>query len=123
GKDFLVAFVVGLAVAALVVLAVILARFNVRLDVVNRWLTPHATVTAVSLRVAGAGAVAVGLLGGSLALSPFERHRLAATMLAGTGGAISMFALLGYLTGVDTLYGSVSVISPALPGAVASLCI
>ena len=123
GKDFRVAFVVGLAVAALVGLALILVLFNVRLDVVSRWLVPRAAVPAASFRVASAGAVVVGLLGGSLALSPFERHRLAATMLAGTAGAISMSVLLGYLIGVDTLNGSVSVNSPALPGAVASLCI
>jgi PAS domain S-box-containing protein len=44
-------------------------------------------------------------------------------MLAGIAGAIAVFALLGYLTGIDTLYGSVSVNSPPLPTAVGLLCI
>ncbi len=67
--------------------------------------------------------MALGLAGGSLALSRFERRRLAATMLGGVAGAISVFALLGYLTGVDTLSGSVSVDSPPLPATVGLLCV
>ncbi len=34
-----------------------------------------------------------------------------------------MFALLGYLTGIDTLYGSASVSSPSLPASVGLLCV
>jgi PAS domain S-box-containing protein len=68
-------------------------------------------------------AVALGLAGGALALSRFERHRLAATMLGTVAGAIAVFALLGYLVGIDTLYGSVSVSSPTLPAAVGLLCV
>src|SRR5262249_2358447 len=66
-------------------------------------------------------ALAVGLAGGSLALSRFERHHLAATMLGVAAGVIALFAVLGYLAGVDTLYGSVSLNSPSLPNAVGLL--
>jgi PAS domain S-box-containing protein len=63
------------------------------------------------------------LAGSSLALSRFERHRVTTTLLAGLAGAIAGFALLGYLTGIDTLYGSVSVNSPPLPTALGLVCI
>ncbi len=43
-------------------------------------------------------------------------------MLGGLAGAIALFGLLGYLTGIDTLYGS-SVRPPALPTAVGLLCV
>jgi hypothetical protein len=36
--------------------------------------------------------LAFGLAGGSLALSRFERHRLAATMLGSVAGAIALVA-------------------------------
>jgi hypothetical protein len=44
-------------------------------------------------------------------------------MLASVAGAIAVFALLGYLAGIDTHYGSVSVNSPPLPTAVGLLCV
>src|SRR6266404_7155329 len=43
-------------------------------------------------------------------------------VLGGLAGAIALFGLLGYLTGIDTLYGS-SVRPPALPTAVGLLCV
>jgi hypothetical protein len=78
---------------------------------------------AASFRVANVPTLALGLVGGSLALSRFERHRFAATMLGGIAGATAVFALLGYLTGIDTLYSSASVCSPALLAAVGLLCV
>ena len=128
GKDSRVAFAVGLAVAALAALGVALALLNVELAAsIDRWLAPRAAVPVplgpALIRVAVAGALASGLAGGSLALSRFERYRLAATMLASIAGAIAAFALLGYVTGIDTLYGSVSVYSPTLPATVGLLCI
>jgi len=44
-------------------------------------------------------------------------------MLASAAGAIAVFALLGYLAGIDTLYRSVSVNSPPLPTAAGLLCV
>src|SRR5712672_2077006 len=127
GKDSRVAFAFGLTVAALGALGLGLALFNVELGLgINRWLAPWAAVPGLGpafFRVAVAGTLAFGLAGGSLALSRFERHRFAATVLGGVAGAVAVFALLGYLTGIDTLYGSVSVNSPPLPTAVGLLCV
>ena len=44
-------------------------------------------------------------------------------MLGGIAGALAVFALLGYVTGIDTLYGSASASSPALPTFVGLLCV
>jgi PAS domain S-box-containing protein len=126
GKDSRVAFAVGLAVAALAALVLGLIMFNVGLDIIDLWLTPRAPVSglrAAPFRVASAATLAFGFASGSLALSRFERHRFAATVLSGIAGGIAVFTLLGYLTGIDTLYGSVSVNSPPLPTAVGLLCI
>jgi len=126
GKDSRFAFAVGFAVAALAAvglgLVALAILFNVDLGIIDRWLAPWATVPglgAAAFQIASAGTVAFGLAGGSPALSRFERRRFDATALAGVVGAIVVFALLGYLTGVDTLYDSVSVNSPPLPTAVA----
>src|SRR5262249_31014393 len=51
------------------------------------------------------------------------RHHFGATALGVTAGAVAVFALLGYLTGIDTLYGAASVSSPPLPTAVGLLSI
>jgi hypothetical protein len=104
GKDSRVAFAVGLAVTTLAALGVALALLNVELAAsIDRWLAPRAAVPVplgpALIRVAVAGALASGLAGGSLALSRFERYRLAATMLASIVGAIAVFALLGNLAG------------------------
>ncbi len=127
GKDSRVAFAVGLAAAALTVLGLVLALFDVELRYgFDRWLTPWTVVPRLGetlLRVAVAGALSFGLAAGALALTRFERHRFAATMLASVTGAIAVFALLGYLGGIDTLYRSVSVNSPPLPTAVGLLCV
>jgi PAS domain S-box-containing protein len=125
GKNSRVAFAVGLAAAALAAVGLGLALFNVDPGI-DRWLAPWAVapgLRAVSFRIASAAMLALGLVGGALALSRFERHRFAATMLGGTASAIAVFVLLGYLIGIDTLYGSVSVYSPPLPTAVGLLCV
>jgi PAS domain S-box-containing protein len=126
GKDSRLAFGVGLVIATVAALALALVLSGVDLAVIDRWLTPWADVSGpgmLSFQVTSAGYVAIGLAGGSLALSCFERHRLASTALAALVGAIAMFALLGYLTGIDALYGTVSVNSPPLPAVVSLLCI
>jgi PAS domain S-box-containing protein len=125
GKDSRVAFAVGLAASILAALVLGLILFNVDFDI-NRWLAPRAVVPglgAPSFQMGSAATLAFGLVGGALALSRFERHRFAATMLGSIAGAIAVFALLGYLTGIDTLYGSVSVNSPALPATAGLLCV
>jgi PAS domain S-box-containing protein len=125
GKDSRFAFTVGLAVVA--VAAVGLGLILLDIDPgIDPWLAPRVVgpePDAVSFRVAKVAALALGFAGGALALSRFERHRLAATMLGGIAGAFAVFALLGYVTGIDTLYGSASVSSPALPATVGLLCV
>jgi PAS domain S-box-containing protein len=126
GKDSRLPFAVGVAVGGLAAVGLVLVPFNVDLGIINRWLVPGAAIPRLgtaTFRAASAGTVALGLAGASLALSRFERHRVAATMLGNVAGGIAVFALFGYLTGVDTLYGSVSVNSPPLPTAVGLLCI
>jgi PAS domain S-box-containing protein len=111
GKDRL-AVAVGLAVAAVAVLDL----FSIDL--------PSAAMPgpgADSFRMLNGMPLATALAGGSLALSRLEGHRLAATALAGLAGAITVFVLLTYLTGIYTLHGSVK--SPALPTAVGLLCV
>jgi PAS domain S-box-containing protein len=124
GKDLRIAFAVGLAAVVLAALGLGLAVLDVELGV-DRLLAPAAAPgpSVASFRVANAATLAFGLAGGALALSRFERYRLAATALSGLAGGIAVFALLGYLTGIDTLYGSASVRSPPLPGAVGLICV
>jgi PAS domain S-box-containing protein len=68
-------------------------------------------------------ALAFGLAGGALVLGSGERHGVIATLLAGLAGAIAAFALLGYLTGIDPVYVSSSLVSPPLPTAAGLICI
>jgi PAS domain S-box-containing protein len=121
GKDSRLAFAVGLAGIACATVGLVVVLFNIELDI-DRWLSPRAPLAA-SFRVTSAGMLAFGLAAGALALSRFEQHRFAATVLASIVGAITAFALLGYLSGVDTLYGSASVNSPSLPATVGLLCV
>ncbi len=122
GKDSRIAFGIGVAIVALAFLGLVglLFDFDFALD---HWLVPRADVPRASFQAVTAGTVAAALVGGSLALGRFERYHFAATVLAGIVGSLSMFVLLGYLTGIDTLYGSVSVNSPPLPTAIGMLCI
>jgi PAS domain S-box-containing protein len=122
GKDLRVAFAVGLAVAAIIALLVALIPFDVDLSAIDRWLAPGSVLPPGSFQVQGASAVSFVLAGGALALGRFERHRVAATILGGIVGTIAVFALLGYLAGIDTLYGAVSVNSPPLPVVIGLLC-
>jgi PAS domain S-box-containing protein len=119
GKDSRLAFAVGLAGIVGATLGLVLLLFKIELGI-DRWLGLRALG---SLRVTSAGMLAFGLVAGALALSRFEGHRFAATVLAGIVGGITALALLGYLSGVDTLYGSTSVNSPSLPAAFGLLCV
>ncbi len=121
GKNSRVALAVGVAVAALAALALSVVLFDLDIGPFRRWLVPQSGLPPVSFQAGSSAIVAHGLAAGSLALSGFERHHIAATILGGAAGVIAVFALLGYLTGVDTLYGSVSVDSPPLPTAAGQL--
>ena len=126
GRDLRFAFAVGLAVAAVAALALGLALFNIDIGIINRWLPIWASAPVPGTAwfwIPHPEALGGVLAGGSLALSRFERHRLAATMLATAAGAIAVFILLGYLTGIDTLYRSVSGRLPSLPAALGLVCV
>ena len=122
GKASRVAFSVGITVAVSAALGLVLVLFNVELGI-NRVLAREAAVPPGSFRLVSAALVTFVLGGSSLALSRFERHRLTATLQAGLVCTIAVFALLGYLTGIDALYGSVSLNSPPLPATVGLLCV
>jgi hypothetical protein len=121
GGDSRFAFALGLAGIACAAVGLVVVLFDIELGI-ESWLAPRAPL-AGSFRVTSAGMLAFGLAAGALALGRFERHRLAATVLASIAGGITVFALLGYLSGVDSLYGSASVNSPSLPAAVGLLCV
>jgi PAS domain S-box-containing protein len=110
----------GVAVASLA--AYVLALYLLDIDAPAEWLVLRSAIPppgpeAPTFRVAHAGALAFLLAGISVAFSRFERYRLVATGLAGLAAAVVVFALLGYLTGIDALYPSGAVVSPPLPTA------
>jgi PAS domain S-box-containing protein len=123
GEDSRFAFMIGLAVAVIAALDLGLLLFGLKLGggslQMSRSPAPGQGVAAMPY----ASPLGVALLGTALALSCFEQHRFTATVFGGIAGGIAVFTLLGYLTGNDTLYGSVSVNSPPLPTAVGLLCI
>jgi PAS domain S-box-containing protein len=121
GRDSRFAFAVGLAGITCATVILVLLLFNVELGG-DRWPATR-TPLAGSFRVTSTAMLAFGLAAGALALSRFEQHRFAATVLASIVGGVTAFALLGHLSGVDTLYGSASVNSPSLPAAVGLLCV
>jgi PAS domain S-box-containing protein len=108
GSRFVFAF--GFAVIAIAAVDVTMALFGVN---VSEGMAAMPYMSALGLALAG----------GALALSRFERYRPAATALGSLTGAISIFILLGYLTGIDTLYGPALIRSPPLPTVVGLLCI
>jgi PAS domain S-box-containing protein len=104
----------GVAIALLAVFALGLLLLSINLDSdvpVDSLVPPYGAV------------LGFGLAGAALALSCRERHRVAATALAGLAGAVAAFALLGYLIGIDPLYVSASLVSPPLPAAAGLLCV
>jgi PAS domain S-box-containing protein len=121
GKNMRVAFAIGLAVAAVAAPDLALDLFGVDLGI-DHWLMPRVpgpeTASFIDMTP-----VAIALAGGSLALSHFEGNHLAATALGGLAGIMALFAVIGYLTGIYTPYGSASVNAPSLPTAVGLLCV
>src|SRR5260370_29457189 len=109
GKNSRLAFAVGLAVAAIAALD-LLDRFGIDLSInrLNRLLVPRAAVPGpeTSFRMINGVPLALALVGGSLTLSRFQRYHFAATALGAFPGVIQWFALLPYLSGAHTFYGS-----------------
>jgi PAS domain-containing protein len=128
GKNRRFAIAAGTAVAALVVF--LLGTSLLSLDIGIPWLSLHVPVPilapggpAPGYRLAHVAALAFGLTGAALALSGWDRCRLLATAIAGIATAVVVFALLGYLTGIDALYGTVPLTAPPLPTAAGLLCV
>jgi PAS domain S-box-containing protein len=121
GRRFAAAAGVAVGAFALFVLITLLLHISSK-----EWLPLQAVALAppeTAFRVAHAATLGFMLSGASLAFGCFARYRLAATVLAGLGAAIAVFALLGYLTGIDTLYDAASVAPPPLPTAAGLFCV
>jgi PAS domain S-box-containing protein len=110
------AFAIGLAGTAVSLLSLGLAMFGVKLGTDPLAPAPGAELFAMPASTA----LGLALAGVAIIL---ERYDLAATVLAGLAAAIAVFALLGYLTGVNALYNVTSISSPPLPAAASLLCI
>src|SRR5215470_4842631 len=125
GKNLRFAFAVGLAVAAVAALDLCLELFDVELGI-DRLQSSRTAVLgqgAALVPMPHAASLGLALASGSLVLSRFERHRLAATILGSLAGATAVFVLFGYLIGIGPPYGSASASSPALPTFVGLLCV
>jgi PAS domain S-box-containing protein len=124
GKNSRLAFAVGLAVAGIAVLD-LLDRFGIDLGInrLNRLLVPPAAVPGpvTSFRMINGVPLTLALVGGSLALSRFERYHFAAAALGALAGVGQVFALLVYLSGTHTFYGSIKTPTPL--NAVGLLCV
>ncbi len=128
GGDQRFAVVAGTTVAFVATFLLGAALLNVDAGAGIDWLALRSPVPPPwpdwpASRIVHASTVAFALTGAALGLSPFDRYRLAATVLAALAAAIAVFALLDYLTGIDTLYGPAVVTSPPLPTALGLLCV
>ncbi len=121
GRDRRVAFAAGLAVAAAAVLR--LSAILLSVEWGNPGVPAAGPEPGAAFQIPHATLFVLALAGGALALSRSERRRLAATVLAGLAGVIAVLALLGYLTGVNMLYGHELLSVPPPPTAVALLCV
>ena len=125
GKGSRLTFAVGLTVFAVAAVGLGFLLINVEPGI-DSWLAPRAAVDGpgvLPFRVATVAGIALALAASGLALSSFERHRVAAIVFGSFAGAIALFALLGYVAGIDTLYGSMSISSPSLPASAGLLCV
>jgi hypothetical protein len=124
GKTSRLAFAVGLAVAAIAALD-LLDRFGIDSGInrLNGLLVPRAAVPEpeTSFRMINGVPVSLALVGGSLALSRFERYHFAAIALGALAAIMQVFSLLARLSGVNTFYGSIG--TPASLTIVGLLCV
>ncbi len=114
GRASRFAFALGLAAVAIAAL-----DFGI-----SRGLVPQAVVLAFdddSFHSGPGMPLATAIAGSALTLNRFERHDFIAIMLCGLTGIIAVYALLAYLTGIESLHGTVR--SPGLPTAVSLLCV
>src|SRR5262249_5049248 len=116
---------IGVTVASFAVFLLGIALLN--LDTGIDWLALRSAVgpgsETAAFRIAHTATLTFGLTGAALALSGFERYRFLATVVAALAGAFAVFALLGYLTGIEMLNASALLASPSLPTVVGLLCV
>jgi PAS domain S-box-containing protein len=115
GKNWRLAFAVCLVVTAVAALD-LLDQYGIDLGInhFNSLLVPRAVVPEpeTSFRMISGVPVAIMLVGLALALSRPERYHFAATALAGLAGAMQLYALLNYLSGIRSLYGPIETPTP-----------
>jgi PAS domain S-box-containing protein len=124
GTNARLAFAVGLAATGISALDLLdLFGIDFGINHFNRLLVPRAVVPGpeTSFRTINGMPVAIAFASGALALSRFEGHHFAATALGGLAGVMAVFALLAHLSGIHTLYSSLSQPTPAT--AIGLLCI
>jgi PAS domain S-box-containing protein len=115
GPDSRFAFAVGLAVAAIGAVDLLdLFGIDSGINRLNRLLVPRTAAPGpeTPFHVINGVPVALVLVGGSLALSCFDRYRLAATTLSGIAGVMVSWALFSDLIGNFMLFGSVGLPTP-----------
>jgi PAS domain S-box-containing protein len=122
GKNLRFVFAVGLATLLVALFDLGQELFGVDFGIGSLEMSRTAVV-AQRVPMPHATSLGLALASGALALSRFERHYVAATVLGSLAGAIGISILLGYLTGIITLYIAASVSAPALPTAVGLLCV
>jgi PAS domain S-box-containing protein len=115
GKNSRLAFAAGLAVAAIATLD-LLDRFGIDSGInrLNGLLVPRAAVPEPEtlFRMINGVPVTLAIVGGSLALSCFERYHFAATALGALAGLMQVFHPLAYLSGAHTFYGTLGTPTP-----------
>jgi PAS domain S-box-containing protein len=119
GQEQGLAFAIGVAGTAA-------ALLNLGLSLFDLGAGPEAPAPGVNLEpfsMPAATALGIVLAGSAIILGRLERYDLAATFLASLTAAIAAFVLLGYLTGINTLYNVTSIRSPPVPTAASLLCI
>jgi PAS domain S-box-containing protein len=114
GKNSRLAFSVCLAVTAVAALD-LLDQFGIDfINRLNRLLVPLAAAPdpeTAFRRISGVP-VAFILVAIALALSRLERYHFVANTLAGLAGAMQLYALLNYLSGIHSLYGPIETPTP-----------
>jgi PAS domain S-box-containing protein len=124
GKNSRLPLAVGLAVAAIATLD-LLDRFGIDTGInrLNWLLVPRTAVLEPEtlFRMINGVPVTLTIVGGSLALSRFERYHFGATALSALAGLMQVFQSLAYLSGVHTFYGILGTPTPVT--SVGVLCI
>jgi PAS domain S-box-containing protein len=115
GKNWHSTFAVCLVVTAIAAFD-LLDQYGIDFGIngFNSLLVPRAAAPEPEtlFRMISGVPVAIILVGLALALSRLERYHFASTALAGLAGAMQLYALLNYLSGIRSLYGQIETPTP-----------